>query len=61
LLFKIGDQGLFKTLVLILDEDTPIDSPKVQLVQEQEKKKTINEWSQSLEIVMKQKFINEHQ
>jgi hypothetical protein len=45
---------------LVSDEDTLIDFPKVQLVQEREKKKTIDEWSQSLEIVVNQKFINEH-
>jgi hypothetical protein len=53
-------KGCLRHWFLVSNEETPIDSPTLQLIQEWEKKKTFDAWSQlSLEIVMKEKFINE--
>jgi hypothetical protein len=39
---------------LVSDENTHVDYPKVQPIQEWEKKKTIDERLQSLKVVMKE-------
>ncbi len=45
----------------IIDEDTFVDSPKPQLVQEKDKKKILSEQSKetSLEVIVNGQFINE--
>jgi hypothetical protein len=53
-------KGCLRHWFLVSNEETPINSPTLQLIQEREKKKTFDAWSQlSLEIVMKEKCINE--
>jgi hypothetical protein len=42
-----------------LDEDALVDSPKVQLIQEKQKKKIVDERSQSPKVITKEQFINE--
>ncbi len=46
----------------LLEEKTPIDSPKPQPVQKRKKKKVAKEQSRepSLEVIIKKQFINEH-
>jgi hypothetical protein len=47
----------------LLEEDTPIDSPKTQLVHGRNEKKTVVEQfrESSPEVVIKEQFINERQ
>jgi hypothetical protein len=55
-------KGCLRHCFLVSNEKTPIDSPTLQLIQEQERKKTVDAWSQLFpEIVTKEKFINECQ